>query len=111
MRAYLAYNAQDLDRLLALVAEDVDWPDDDGGRIHGRAALSAYWAEQWRRVHTHDHPIAFKHRDDGCLVVQVEQVVRTLDGATLSTSDVTHLLEVTGGLITRLDILGNPDAI
>ena len=46
LRAYLAYNAQDGDRLLAIVSDDIDWPDDDGRKIQGRHALSAYWVEQ-----------------------------------------------------------------
>jgi hypothetical protein len=31
LRAHLAYNAQDVERLLALVGDDVDWPNDEGG--------------------------------------------------------------------------------
>lgn len=105
-RAYLAYNAQDADRLLARVSEDVDWPDGAGGRIHGRAALAAYWTEQWGRVRAHDHPVAFQQLADGRVAVDVEQVVRTLSGATLSTATLTHVHHVEAGRILRMDIEG-----
>jgi ketosteroid isomerase-like protein len=104
LRAYLAYNAQDAERLLALVSDDVDWPDGEGGRIHGRPALSAYWTEQWKRVRAHDHPIAFTERDDGRVAVRIRQVVRSLDGSTTSTGEFTHLHRIDGAHIARMDI-------
>jgi ketosteroid isomerase-like protein len=104
LRAYLAYNAQDLPRLLALVSEDVDWPDDAGGRMHGRPALASYWIEQWTRVRVHDHPVAFTQWDDERIAVQVRQVVRSLDGAVRSTGEFIHLHRLDDGRIQRLDI-------
>jgi ketosteroid isomerase-like protein len=104
LRAYLAFNAQDLDRLLVRIADDVDWPDDDGGRIRGSGALAAYWTEQWTRVRAHDHPVAFEEADDGRIAVRVEQVVRSLDGSTVSTARLTHLLRLDGDRIVRLDV-------
>lgn len=106
LRAYLAYNAQDAGRLLTLVTDDVDWPDGAGGRMHGRLALAAYWTEQWSRVRTHDHPVAFQELDDGRVAVDVEQVVRSLDGVTVSTGAFLHLHRVEAGRIARMDIQG-----
>jgi ketosteroid isomerase-like protein len=85
LQAYAAYNHQDVDALLALVSDDVDWPD-DGGRLHGKAALRTYWTEQWTRTHTHDEP------------------VRSLDGSIVSQSDGLHLHRIEGMRISRLDI-------
>lgn len=81
LRAYPAYNAQDLERLLTLVSDDVDWPDVAAGRLDGRQALSAYWTEQWKRVRAHDHSLAFEDQNDGRVAVYVRQVVRALDGS------------------------------
>ncbi len=111
LRAYAAYNAQDAEVLLALVGDDVDWPDDDGGRLHGKDALRAYWAEQWTRTRTHDEPVAVAEQDDGRVAVRVEQVVRSLDGEVRSAGRVEHLLRIDGGRITRLDIVAGPDAM
>jgi len=46
LAAYAAYNRQDGAALLALVSEDVDWPD-GSARLHGKAELRAYWTRQW----------------------------------------------------------------
>ncbi len=109
LRAYLAYNAQDLDRLLALVSEDVDWPDGVGGRILGRQALAAYWTEQWERVRAHDHPVAFHQRDDGRVAVHVRQVVWSLDGSERSRGEFVHVHRVGDAHIDGMDIEGSAD--
>lgn len=109
LRAYHAYNAQDLDRLMAFVGDDVDWPDDRGGRLRGRQALAAYWTEQWTRVRVHDQPVALRHLDDGRTAVHVSQVVRSLDGTVVSTGEFTHLHRIDGERIARLDIRHGPD--
>jgi len=102
--AYAAYNRQDADRLLAMVSDDVDWPDDAGGRLTGKAALRAYWLEQWTRTRTHDEPVTLTPRGDGRVVARIDQVVRSLDGRVLATGtfDQIHLVEA--GLLRRLDI-------
>ena len=53
-----AWNSHDLDRILAHYAEDVIFSSpfivhltgDPSGRVHGREALRAYWAEGLRRL-------------------------------------------------------------
>ncbi len=54
LRAYATYNSQDIEALVALVSDDVNWPDDDAGRLHGKDEVRAYWTEQWARTRTHD---------------------------------------------------------
>ena len=56
LAAYAAYNRQDGAALLALVSEDVDWPD-GSARLHGKAELRAYWTRQWAMTRTHDEPV------------------------------------------------------
>ncbi len=107
-RAYAAYDEQDADALLRLVGEDVDWPDDGAGRLHGRAALRAYWLDQWTRTHTHDEPLEVTPLPDGRVEVRVEQVVRALDGSVLSTGHVVHRFGFDGDVIGRLDIEPSP---
>ena len=103
-RAYAAYNQQDADGLVQLVSEDVDWPDGGGGRLHGRAAVRAYWLDQWTRTRTHDEPLEVADTPDGRVAVRIEQVVRALDGSVISTGRFVHLLQIEGELIARLDI-------
>ena len=102
-RAYAAYNAQDVEGLLAKVSDDVDWPDGER-RLHGKEQLRSYWAEQWTRMRTHDEPVGFTELDDGRVAVGVSQVVRSLDGTVISRHQVVHKHRVEGDLIARLDI-------
>ncbi len=103
-RAYAAYNEQDADALVKLVSEDVDWPDGGVGRLHGRAAVRAYWLDQWTRTRTHDEPLELAETPDGRIAVRVDQIVRAVDGSVISTGQFVHLLQIEGELIARLDI-------
>ncbi len=103
LQAYAAYNRQDLEALVALVSDNVDWPD-DGGRLHGKDEVRAYWTEQWARTRTHDEPVAFSRRDDGRIAVLISQVVRSPDGSVISEGHFLHLHRLEGNRIARLDI-------
>lgn len=102
-RAYAAYNRQDVDGLLAFVGDDVDWPD-GSSRLRGKAAVGAYWSEQWTRTHTHDEPVAFSRWPDGRVAVRIDQVVRSLDGSPLTRGSFDHVFRIGGSYIVRLDI-------
>ena len=50
-RAYEAFNARDVDAVLALMHPDVDWPNGmEGGRVLGRAAVREYWTRQFEMI-------------------------------------------------------------
>ena len=36
LQAHATYNSQDVEGLVALVSDDVNRPDDDAGRLHGK---------------------------------------------------------------------------
>ncbi|QTE31001.1 nuclear transport factor 2-like protein [Pengzhenrongella sicca] len=55
LKAYAAYNSQNIDGLLAVVGQDVDWPDGPN-RLRGKAAVKALVADQWTRTVTVDRP-------------------------------------------------------
>jgi hypothetical protein len=104
-RAYAAFNARDIDRALALMTPDVDWPNGmEGGRELGHDAVRAYWTRQFGLVDSHVEPVGFSADDEGRIVVDVDQVVRHLDGALLSEQRVQHVYTLRGGLIARMDI-------
>lgn len=53
---YNAFNARDVDRVLAAVHPEVDWPNGmEGGYVHGHAAVRDYWTRQWRSIRTSSH--------------------------------------------------------
>jgi hypothetical protein len=60
-RTYAAFNARDVEAVLAAMHPDVDWPNGmEGGRVLGHAAVRAYWIRQWGlidpRVDREDSP-------------------------------------------------------
>lgn len=103
--AYAAYNRRDAEHLLTLVTDDVEWPDGER-RMRGKHALREYWLEQWSRSRTHDAPGGFTLLPDGRVIVDIHQVVRTLDGTVVSRGEVTHVHRIRDGLIARPDIDG-----
>ena len=64
-RLYDRFNARDIDSVLTALADDVAWANGmDGGHVHGREAVRAYWTRQWTMVSPHVEPVGF-HRTHG----------------------------------------------
>jgi ketosteroid isomerase-like protein len=105
--AYAAFNARDLDRAIALMHPDVDWPNAwEGGRVVGREAVSAYWTRQFEAISSKVEPERFVEEPDGAIAVTVHQVVHDAKtGELLSDAWVLHRYRVEDGLIARMDVL------
>lgn len=104
---YAAFNRRDADAVLAAVAPDVDWPNGfEGGRVHGHAAVRAYWLRQWAAVDPRVEVQRVTVDADGRRVVDVHQVVRDLSGNVLADQTVQHVYETRDGLVQRMDIRG-----
>ena len=104
-RLYEAFNRRELDALLAMMSDEVDWPNAwKGGRLIGRAAVRDYWTAQWAEIDPHVEPLSVSERADGSLAVAVRQVVRSLTGHVLSDGEVVHVYRVRDGLIDRMDV-------
>lgn len=102
---YAAFNGRDMDGVLEMMTEDVDWPNAwKGGRLIGREAVRDYWTAQWAEIDPHVEPTSVTDRADGSLAVTVRQVVRSLDGQLLSDGEVVHVYRLTGGMILRMDV-------
>lgn len=101
--AYAAYNRRDVDGLLELLTEDVDWPDGDA-RLIGRAAVRRYWLHQFTQTRTHDEPVRFVALPPDRTVVHIDQTVRDRHGRVLSRGALRYSFTVREGLISRLDI-------
>ena len=49
--AYRAFNAREIDAVLAIMHHDVDWPNGmEGGRVHGHEGVRDYWTRQWAMI-------------------------------------------------------------
>lgn len=109
---YEAFNARDIGRVLAALADDVAWANGmEGGHEHGLAAVRDYWTRQWAIVSPHVKPLHFERRGDGAIVVTVEQSVRDLEGNPLQNEgfglqdkQMGHVFRFVGGKVARFDI-------
>ena len=105
---YEAFDAHDIDAVLARFAPDVDWPDAwHGGRVVGTDAVRAYWLGQWEVIDPQFVPRRVRELPDGRVEVLVDQVVRDRDGDLLGGASVLHTYTLTGSLISRMDV-GDP---
>jgi ketosteroid isomerase-like protein len=103
---YAAFNARDVDAVLAHMHPDVDWPNAfEGGRVHGREAVREYWSRQFEQIDPHVEPERFTATDDERLAVGVHQVVRDLGGAIVADGRVTHVYAIRDGLVDRMDVV------
>jgi hypothetical protein len=108
---YAAFNARDIDTVLDTMHPDVDWPNGmEGGRIHGRDGVRAYWTRQWSLLNPRVDPVQVSEDDFGRMVVDVHQVVRNLDGVIVLDQMVRHAYVVENGLIKSMEILEAPSA-
>ena len=104
---YHAFNARDVERLMAYLHADVDWPNGwEGGRLHGIDAVRDYWQRQWVAISPTVEPRGFGRDPEGRVVVCVHQVVRDLDGNVRSDGDVRHVYTLIDGAVSRMDIAG-----
>ena len=111
-RLYDRFNARDIDGVLAELAEDVAWANGmDGGHVHGREAVRAYWTRQWAVVSPHVEPVGFHRTADGAVFVEVRQSVYDLDGRPLqgqthglTDKTVGHVFRLRDGKVARFDI-------
>jgi ketosteroid isomerase-like protein len=111
-RMYDRFNARDIDGVLSALTDDVAWANGmDGGHVHGRESIRAYWTRQWSMVSPHVEPVGFHRTADGAIIVEVRQSVRDLEGNTLGgqmhglkDKTVGHVFRFRLGKVARFDI-------
>jgi ketosteroid isomerase-like protein len=102
---YAAFNARDLERAVAAMHPDVTWPNGwEGGWVHGRDGVRAYWRRQWAAIDPQVEPVAFSRSADGRITVGVHQVVRDRTGKLLADQIVQHVYEFEDGYVRRMEI-------
>lgn len=114
--AYRAFNERDVEAAIALMHEDVDWPNAwEGGRVVGRAAVRDYWTRQFESISSKVEPRAFEVLPNGEVMVTVDQTVRDArSGEKLSQGSTWHRYRIEDGLIVRMDVVedrAKPDAV
>lgn len=108
-RTYAAFNARDVEGALSGMAPTVDWPNVmERKRAHGHEEVRRYWLLQWSQLEPHVEPRSFSSLDDGRIVVEVHQVIRTKAGEPVSDQMVRHVYTFSNGLVSRMDIQDAP---
>lgn len=104
--AYRNFNLRNIDEVLSSLHPDVEWANGmEGGHVHGRENVRAYWTRQWEIFDPHVEPLAIETDPDGRTVVKVHQVVKDKLGKILVDTVVYHGYGFADGLIARMDIL------
>jgi hypothetical protein len=102
---YDAFNARDVEAVLAAVTDDVDWPNAwEGGRVRGKDAVRAYWARQWAEIDPRVEPVETAELGDGRMAVAVEQTILDLDGGLIAKQSVRHVYTFRDALVARMDV-------
>lgn len=104
-RIYDAFNARDIDAVLAVLHPDVDWPNGwEGGRVHGHEGVRDYWTRQWAAIDPHVEPVGFDTDETGRTIVKVHQMVRDLEGNLITEGRVEHVYRIEDGRIKSMEI-------
>lgn len=101
---YAAFNAQAFDRVTAMLAPDVVWPDEaEGVALHGRQAVADYLARIGAALRVRYEPISLHTDEDGAVAVLCRQhVASATDGSPWSSTRVLHRYVFQDGLVARL---------
>src|SRR5690242_16781343 len=103
--AYRFFNSREVDRVLALMTDDVHWPNGwEGGYLNGKEEVKQYWTRQWQQLNPIVEPVEFEKKNDGRIEVKVHQLVRTLTGEIVFDGVVTHTYQFKKELIAGMDI-------
>lgn len=104
-QAYAAFNARELEAVLAMMHPEVEWANGmEGGHLFGKDAVRDYWTQQWRFIDPRVEPQRFQLDENGRMVVDVHQVVRDLNGNLISDRMVQHVYTIEDNSIRRMDI-------
>jgi hypothetical protein len=104
-RTYDAFNRRDVDAVLSVMTDDVDWPDMLAmTRAVGKEKVRDYWIGQFAQIDPSVEPIGFAVDERGDVVVTVHQVIRSLSGTVVADQRVQHAYTVRDGRVCAMDV-------
>jgi ketosteroid isomerase-like protein len=102
--AYKSYNERDLEALLPLMCEDVNWANPlTGDRIRGREEMRRIWELQWTSLSVQTEPIRIYEELDGKTVVVVREILHEAGGRLLMDQEMEHVFTWRDGRVARMD--------
>jgi hypothetical protein len=106
-RAYRLFNDRRIDDLLAMMIDDVRWPDVAHGIVlKGKAAIRQYWEAQFAVAAPQVVPIEFVEVDDDLVAVIDQRIFDLLGNLLVEPAVVFHRYSFTTGLISRMTVFG-----
>jgi hypothetical protein len=103
--AYRDFNARNIEAVLSRMHPEVEWANGlEGGHVHGRDEVRNYWTRQFLTLNPNVEPLSIQTDPNGCLVVEVHQVVHDTAGNLLLDTTVYHTYQFRDSLIARMDI-------
>lgn len=103
--AYRDFNARNIEAVISRMHPEVEWANGmEGGHVHGRDEVRAYWTRQFTTLNPHVEPISIEPNGRCIWVVEVHQVVHDITGNLLVDTTVYHTYQFRDGLIARMDI-------
>jgi hypothetical protein len=104
-KAYKGFNAREVDTVLAVMHPDIHWPKAfEGGYVIGHEAVRKYWTRQWAEINPKVEPLAVTERPDGKIEVEVDQLVKDLEGNILFDGKVKHVYVIHENLLHKMNI-------
>jgi ketosteroid isomerase-like protein len=103
--AYRCFNGRDVDRLLSMMTDDVEWPDVPNQTVlRSKEQIREYWLGQFAVTDPQAVPTDFEPgAGDDEIVAVVEQEVRDLGGQVLvERREVRHRYSFRDGLVRRM---------
>jgi ketosteroid isomerase-like protein len=102
-RAYQLFNEREVDALLSMMTDDVEWPDVANGVVLcGKEQIRRYWDAQFAVSAPTVTPTEFIRTGDSVVAV-VDQRIHDLDGQLLAKpTEVFHRYTFEGGLVRRM---------
>lgn len=104
LATYRSFNTRDIEAVLALVCDDVNWANGlAGGRIKGKAELRRIWLLQWTSVDPTSEVLNIYEDSEGRTVVRTRQTLREVNGLMLGQQEIEQIFTLRDGLIARMD--------
>ena len=104
-QAYEAFNAREIDRVLATMDPNVHWPNGwEGGYVEGHTGVRDYWTRQWKEINPIVKPLSITKNKRGQIEVNVHQVAKDMQGNVLFDGIVKHVYTIEEGLIKSMEI-------
>lgn len=110
-RAYSCFNERRLDELLAMMTDDVQWPDvANGAVLAGKASIRSYWEAQFAVAHPTVIPTDFLPVGSDVVAVITQRILDHQGEPLVSPSTVFHRYTFWGDLVSHMVVHADREA-